>query len=254
MKEGDPFGVWSRVWDVEQTADSLKAEVELDDDIHLRYGYRLRLSKANAQLALYPDLHALKLRIPYVDICMSDVTAVQPLVDKVKIEASDAQTKSTLVIQANGTIFFTCADKAPAPGPGHEPAPQPPIKQPRPPHEEQQQDSYEEQTPIQAEQDEKERPFRFTGRIGKIIESKTSIGKLKVILPLGVKSGEDTVWHRIVFWEEKAKQILETRKTGEMVTCVFYEHPPREVVTKNGVRKLVPDLRGAAIYTPKDTK
>jgi hypothetical protein len=258
--------IWSPIWDIPAVADSLDAEVSLYNDVLTGPGYRLRL-RSQSELQLFPENHIMSLRHPYFVLNMAHVTNIETLKGKVVVESGDISTQAQVVFRANGELIFNVYNRslqaehseqteeqpeqkpkeeaAPEQKPKEEAAPEPLRQEPSP---------AEDKLKEGPQEKEKEQVFRFTGRIGKIIETRTGTGKLKIVVPLGVKLGEETAWHRITFWEDRAEQIIKTRKAGELVTVVFYEHPPREVVTKTGVRKLVPDLRGAAMYTPKEKK
>lgn len=241
--ENDILDIWSPIWDVEKTVDSLNAEVEAYNEVLIGWGYKLRLNRAKEQLELYPEQHVACLLSPYFRFNIAHVSEVRPLVNKVRIHAADVETDTTVVMDANGSIFLNCSGRSQSLTGAELPREAATFVAKSEPKQE-----------MPPQEGRKEKAYRFTGRIGEIVEARTTTGKLRAVVPLGVKCGEDTIWHRIVFGEDKAEQILKARKAGEFVTVVFYEYAPREVVTKTGIRKLVPDLRGAAIYTPKENK
>lgn len=238
MKEGETLDIWSEVWDVEGAANALSASAEPYNDVVIGCGYRLRLEKAPAEIQLFPDQHVACIRRPYFDIRMSDVTEVEPLEGRVRIEASDFKTKAVAVFESTGSITFHCSDR-------EKPQVAPPKEGPQ-----------AESISTQTEKKEAENRVTLTGRIGRDPELRTTSNGKKVLrVPLAVhKEGQDKAeWHNVLFFEEKAVKAHETLKKGELITIYGYVHT-REALTKTGIKKQVEEIYAAGFGTPKEKK
>lgn len=71
--------------------------------------------------------------------------------------------------------------------------------------------------------------------------------------PLGVHGGEKTLWHDVLFFDEKAERVAAELSKGQLVTVVGYKHE-REAEVKKGnttFKKKVVEIYGALVQTPK---
>jgi len=72
-------------------------------------------------------------------------------------------------------------------------------------------------------------------------------------VPLAVHNGEQTTWHRLIFFDELAQQVATTFAKWTVVTVVGYRHQ-REIPLRNGATKRIEEIYAAGIQSPSTSK
>ncbi len=157
---------------------------------------------------------------------------------KITIIAIDEKTETRLCLQGRGTLFFNEIKLAPpeepqVEEPKVEPTPQPQAETPKPEQKEAKNDR-----------------VTLTGRVGidpKVEETRNGKKILKV--PVGVREGDQTKWHNIMFFGEKAEAMAGKVEKGKLVTVIGYKHQ-QEHTMRSGEKKTTEVIFGSVIQDP----
>lgn len=248
---------------IDAVAEALKVPAQEQWDVTLGIGHRFTLPEGGGntagELVIYPERRLIRYRNPLLQLDLANVTAVKAQGKLVQVECRDQTSRSVFFLQPNGTftlsaIGLSTARKATVEGEQQENPPGVPSTVPEPglpkaapaagP------DQQPEPTPPGPAQPEKPERVVFTGRVGRVPQVRETPSKRLIArMPLAVHEGEKTVWHNILFFDEKARKAAEELTKGEVVTVVGYKHT-REVPTKYGMKQ-VEQIFAAAVRTPK---
>jgi single-stranded DNA-binding protein len=100
-------------------------------------------------------------------------------------------------------------------------------------------------------QAEKANRVMLTGRLGRNVYLRTTAtGRVIGRVPLAVHRGEETDWHVILFFDEKAQKAAEQLAKGQLVNVVGYKHY-REIKGKDGNTKQVEEIYAVDVPTRK---
>lgn len=237
-----------REWNIEKIAAQLKAVQEPVRDMLRGEGVALTTANIEGRLELYPERLVVRYRSENLRLDMTDVRSLVAKRDGVRIQAGSAKDLSTLFVSATKGISLilgaTASSDVKASRTATEPAP-PETPQPAP--------SPEPSTPPQAPAETAEQPQRvtLTGRVGSEPSARTTPnGRLVVRVPLAVHTGEETIWHRLIFFDALGKRVVETLHRGNVVSVIGYEHT-REVTARTGEKRQVTEVYGASIQPTK---
>jgi len=97
---------------------------------------------------------------------------------------------------------------------------------------------------------EKQRRVTLEGRVGaEPVFRTTAQNKLVGRFPLAVHQGDDTIWHQVVVFGDRAKQLEAALKKGQAVEVVAYVHH-NERQSRDGTKRLVEELYAVAVRQP----
>ena len=233
----------SKRWDVEAVAHHLRTEVMeiADADYGLGQRFLIGIDAPVASLELYPDSGNGRLITPELKLELHRLSTpkvpeeeLPPHREAVLLE-SLAPSKMRLSISAEGavTLFLEPSAELTLPKPEPQavdvPTPEPPAD-------------------ISAE--EKQQRVTLQGRVGAEPTFRTtSKDKLVGRFPLAVHERDETTWHQVVLFGDRAKQIQGTVHKGQAVEIVGYLHQ-NERQSRDGSKRLVEELYAVAVRQP----
>jgi hypothetical protein len=180
-------------------------------------------------LDLYPDRFVVRYRSELATVQLVNVDWVGPEVDKVRITAGDHATMGFLTPRGSLTLVS-----------GRMPESEAVAEQPTlfaPPA---------EATNVRPQAEQANRVM-LTGRLGRDVHLRTTAnGKVVGRVSLAVHRGEETDWHTILFFDDKAQKAAEELQKGQLVTVVGYKHL-REVQGRDGSTKQVEEIYAASV-------
>lgn len=190
------------------------------------------------RLDLYPKQLAVRYRDNLAQLTLTGVGSVQPEGNVVRIASGDDAATTVAFLAADGRLLLTVIgpmDPAEDGGLVPEadvptPAPEPPVKA---------REGQEDATRVM-----------LTGRLGRGVHLRTTAkGVVVGRVSLAVHQGNETVWHTILFFNEKAQKAAEELAKGQLVTVVGYKHL-REVQSRNGLKQ-VEEIYAAGVQLSK---
>ncbi|TAK30930.1 MAG: hypothetical protein EPO21_18490 [Chloroflexota bacterium] len=235
----------------------LKASVQERQDVVL--GRCQRFDVLAAQLELYPDRGLVRYRRASLQLDVANVSRVGIEKSWLRVEGGDQASRTVLFLHPNGSLTLTVVpDDQPAPAQTTAPEAAanevlPPQQLPSPADNANAESATSEPPAQKLAQPEKPERVVITGRVGRVPELReTPNGHFVARMPLAIHTGEKTVWHTVLFFDDQAKQAAATRTKGEVITVIGYKHL-RTIPTKNGTKQ-VEQIFAAAVQTPKPAK
>lgn len=249
--------------DAEAVSNILSVPGQEVRDIGLGAGLRFVLSQAEqnitGELDLYPERFLARYRGQFLQLEIGHVVSVRAHDKHLRIEAMDECTRTVVFLDPTGnlSLAMTALGKSKeneAARSAHEEASdalaatidgqQDEAKSPAAPEQPKVREAGK------AEKGEGPQRVVLTGRIGRVPQLRETPNKRLVAkMPLAVHEGEKTVWHTILFFDQKAEKAAEELVKGEVVTVIGYKHL-REVPTRNGMKQ-VEQIFAAAVQKPK---
>jgi single-strand DNA-binding protein len=190
------------------------------------------------QLDLHPQTLVARLRSSTLHLELANVTQVTVSDLLVRLDAGDEDTRASVLLHPDGTLALTLSPRRPAPETAAQPSPSPTETSHRAP----------------ATQTEQERQNRvvYTGRLGRDPDLRTTAkGRQVAKTSLAVHEGEQTSWHTIIFFDERAVTAAETLHKGDLLTVVGYRHQ-REITRRDGTKRQVEEIYAAGVQPPKE--
>jgi hypothetical protein len=226
-------------WDIDGAAQVLRSPATPKDHPLYGDGSRLTFPEAPAptRLDLYPERLLVRYRSPLLSLTLAQVRALGLEGDHIHITSADERNGTSCLVYPDGTLTLALLGTAAGTA---EPLPaeilaETPTAPSRPPSSE-----------------EADQPPRvvLTGRLGRDVHLRTTAkGRTVGRVSLAVHQGEETIWHTVLFFDDKAKQAAEQLAKGQLVTVVGYTHR-REVQGRNGPRQ-VEEIYAASVQTQK---
>ncbi|MCL5959443.1 MAG: single-stranded DNA-binding protein [Chloroflexi bacterium] len=235
-----------KAWDIAGVSNTLKAPGEELRDVALGRVHRFTIPEAEHNIAgefhLYPERLLVRYRNPSMQLDLANVTTVKAQEKLVQIESRDQTSRSTFFLQPCGSFTLTAiglsADNRAAVQ--EERRETPTASESSVPEDELSSVPTSTVEHTQEEPGHPEKPGRvvLTGRVGRAPQLRETPNKRLIArMPLAVHQGEKTVWHNVLFFDEKAKKAAEELTKGEIITVIGYKHT-REVPTRTGMKQV----------------
>lgn len=229
-------------WDIEGAEKALHSQAKTCYDPLCGEGYYLSLSQSpeasKPQVGIYPEKSIVRYRDLNTVIDLVNVQKFMPEQDRLRVEVSTETMRTTAFFPATGSIVLSINPfKEQAKARDQEAPAEPAPKEAEP-----------------AKEDKNKDRVTLTGRIGKDLEVKeTKNGKKVLKVPVAVHEDNQTTWHSVFFFGDKAESMAGSFSKGQTVTVVGYKHEHETTVKgKNGPEKrLVEVIYGAVMQAPK---
>jgi hypothetical protein len=234
-------------WDIDGTKAVLRASARTRNHPVLGAGVRLTLPESAGpipvELDLYPQRLVARYRSNLVRLQFVRLGSVGPENDHVRVASAEDDASTLCLVYPDGGLTLALLGREVRPQPSIPPAPLP--------NPETESDAGGPPAP-QTEADRADRVV-LSGRLGRTPQLReTANGRLIARVPVAVHQGEQTVWHNVLFFDDKARQAQEQLSKGQMVMIVGYRHS-REIPVKTGGTKTVEEIYGASMQVPKST-
>jgi len=234
-------------WDIEGLSKALGAEGSPHQDVIWGDGHRFFLHEIPAELELYPEKMVVRYHSPAVYLAMSDVK-IENDAAGVRLTAEDSKSRTVVSLcKAEGVISLA----QPVPEEAAAPAV---AEDARSAAQSTNKSDGNKNNNNTAEHRESPDRVTITGNVGRDPDVRTTAKGRKILkFPLGVHGGEKTLWHDVLFFDEKAERVAGQLSKGDLVTVVGYKHAREAEVRKGNqtFKKKVVEIYGATVQTPK---
>jgi single-strand DNA-binding protein len=206
-------------------AAALEADTTDIVDVALGDGWRLALGPTGVRsLELFPNTRTARLSTE--DVQLTVYRVVEPTVDGAAVTISTQHQNSRLTVEASGSVALEIGDNFQV----QEPAP-------------------DRRGERDNEHEQRER-LTLSGRVGQNPRFKTTQkGTLVAQFPVAVRDDEQqTTWHRVVAFGDRAEKVRETVQRGQAVEVVGYRHT-RTSRTRDGKETTIVEVYATVVRT-----
>jgi hypothetical protein len=234
----------AKPWDIEAVSQTLQVEPQVGRHVIFGKGYRFELGQAPATmpvlLDLYPEPMVARLRAATAKLDLAGVTSVEAANGSIRIDGACEQGQTALLLAPNGAASLSIT-----PIIGLEERRTTPLPEVTSP-----QGEVLASEPKNEKKPGPENRVVYTGRIGKDPHTRvTPKGVVVTSFPLAVHEGEQTTWHKVLFFEGKARKAAEALQKGDVVELVGYTHT-RTFTGRDGKEKTVTEVNAAFVPKP----
>jgi hypothetical protein len=230
-------------WDIQTAATTLQGTAEAGRHVIFGDGFRVNYASGRAVLDLYPEALVARYRGGTTRLDVAKVVALEVSPPLVKVRARNGLAETEMMLDASGGLALHVLPiveleerrSTPLPEVG---APPRELRAAAPP-------------PENGKDPETKNRVQYTGRVGKDpVTRVTPKGAVITQIPLAVHQGEKTEWHKVLFFNERAKIAAETLQKGQMLTVIGYTHT-RTFTGRDGREREVTEIFATAAHPPK---
>jgi primosomal replication protein N len=229
-------------WDIQTAATTLQGTAEAGRHVIFGDGVRIDYASGKAVLDLYPQTLVARYRGGTTRLDVAKVVALEVSPPLVKVRALNGQAETEMLLDASGGLALHVLPIVELEQRRSTPLPE--VTAP-------QRELLAAAAPENGKDPETKNRVEYTGRVGKDpVTRVTPKGVVIAQIPLAVHQGEKTEWHKVLFFNERAKKAQEELQKGQMLTVIGYTHT-RTFTGRDGRERQVTEIFATAAHPPK---